>query len=379
MSTINRDEFHAALSRLEGLAKSQLFHTPSDSNPGTWAGTGQTDQDEHSDGIDDNGTDYDGVKKALANKVAKSKALTPAEVAIVRGARSDARKAIGTKIAKGQKLTQAESWAVKKGFPFGKNGDDDDDDDDDDTKKSGTAKASTSPEKAPPSGTEEGAGKAPKTSAGADTDDEIEPDANPGSTKKSLGGAIANSQNLKKGIEMSPVLYEFARAMGEALEGVEARTAARINKALNDTVGKLATRIDALEKGMGGFMSEQTTFNKGFAEAMVGIGQQLVGGAEVNAAAAGAPVGGPKSHLRSVPGGGQGAAPAGVQPVQKSFGPGGLDTGSDQINKAQITDVMFELVKKGQMNQLDVIKFDATGEMSPQVRSLVVASMGGGR
>jgi len=192
MSQINRDEFHAALCRLEGLANSQLYHTPSDSNPGTWAGTGQTDQDEHSDSIDDNGTDYSGVKKALANKVAKSKALTPGEVAIVKG--EDPRQLIANKIAKGGKLTQAESWAIKKGFPFEKD-DDKDDDDMDKTKKSGTAKASTSPSKAPASGTEDDANKVPETNAGTSKQEDIEPDA-----KKSLEGAVAGSNQLRKSI-----------------------------------------------------------------------------------------------------------------------------------------------------------------------------------
>jgi hypothetical protein len=366
MSEINRNEFQAALGRLEGLAKSQLYHTAGDSNPGTWAGTSQTDQDEHSDGIDDNGTDYNGVKKALALKVAKSKALTPSEVAIVKG--EDPRRLIANKIAKGGKLTQAESWAIKKGFPFEKDGDDDDDDMDK-TKKSGTAKASTSPSKASGgSGEDDDAKNVPDTNAGKDTDNEIEPDA-----KKSLGAAISGSSNLKKSIDMSPVLYEFARAIGQALEGTEARTTARITKSLAEAFAPLVHRVANLEKGFSGYANDQGNFNKGFAEAVIGIGQQLVGGSEVAAHAANMPAGGPKSQLRSLPGGG------GVQAVQKSFGPGGLDTSTDQLNKAQITDVMFELVKKGQMNQLDVVKFDATGEMSPAVRGLVAASMGGTR
>jgi len=366
--SINRDEFHAALSRLEGLAKGQLYHTPSDSNPGSWAGTGQTDQNEHEDGIDDNGTDYNGVKKALANKVSKSKALTPAEVLIVKG--EDPRRAIADKIAKGGKLTQAESWAVKKGFPFDKDDDDDDKDDMDKTKKSGTAKASTTPGKAPASGTEDDAPKAPETNAGTSKQEDIEPDA-----KKSLHAATQTQPNLRKGIEMSPILYEMTRAIGVALEGAEARTIQAVNKAINNTVGSLVARVEALEKSFGGFANHQDTFNKGFAEAVIGIGQQLAGGVEVNAAAASAPVGGPKSHLRALPGGQQ--QPGQPQVMQKSFGPGGLDVSSDQINKAQITNTMFELVKKGQMNQLDLVKFDSTGEMSPAVRGLVAQAMGG--
>jgi hypothetical protein len=235
MSNMNRDEFHAALGRLEALSKGQLYHTPSDSNPGTWAGTGQEDQNEHEDGIDENGTDYNGVKKALANKVAKSKALSPAEVAIVKGDRGNARKAIADKISKGTKLTAAESWAVHKGFPFGK----DDKDKDDDQKD--VKKGDAMPEKAKTPGEAKDPGSVPDSHAG-DDDEAIEGDA-----KKSLSGAIASTDHLKKGIEMSPILAEFARAMGVALEGTESRTARRISKAINDIVGPLLVRVESME------------------------------------------------------------------------------------------------------------------------------------
>jgi hypothetical protein len=359
MSTMNRDEFHAALGRLESLAKGQLYHTPSDSNPGTWAGSSQEDQNEHEDGIDENGTDYAGVKKALAAKVAKSKALTPAEVAIVKG--QDPRKLISDKISKGESLTAAEGWAVKGGVakmginigPAVKKGND-------------------GPEKAGVPGEDKDAGSVPDSNAG-DDDEEIEPDA-----KKSLAGAIGSTQNLKKGIEMSPILAEFARAMGVALEGVEARTASRISKSFAGALAPVVARIEMVEKSVSGLVSDQSSFNKSFAEAMVGIGQQLAGGAEVASAAASAPAGAPKSHLRAISGGQGGGAPAGVQAVQKSFGPGGLDVSGDQFAKSQITDAMIDLVKGGKLNQLDVVKFETSGEMNPAVRNMVVGHLSAG-
>lgn len=363
MSTMNRDEFHAALGRLDALSKGQLFHTSSDSNPGTWAGTGQEDQNEHEDGIDENGTDYNGVKKSLAAKVAKSKALTPAEVAIASGDKAGARKSIADKITKGTKLTQAEKWALNKGFPFGK------DDDKDDAEKSGVSKGNDTPTKAGKPGETELPTKVPDSHAG-DADEPIEGDA-----KKSLGGAINGTEHLKKGIEMSPILAEFARAMGAALEGTEARTALRISKAIGEAVAPLMARVETLEKGLNGFGQNQDAFNKSFAEAMVGIGQQLAGGAEVAGVAGGAPAGGPKSHLRAIPGGQQNGAP-GVQVVQKSFtGPGGLDVGGEAFAKSQISDAMIELVKGGQLNQLEVIKFETSGEMNPAVRNMVIGRL----
>lgn len=57
--------------------KTQLFATPSDSNPGTWAGTSQTSVPENgaTDGISDNGTDYGtkGMVKSILNLLAEKK------------------------------------------------------------------------------------------------------------------------------------------------------------------------------------------------------------------------------------------------------------------------------------------------------------------
>lgn len=362
-SNIGKSDFQAALNRLEAMAKgqgqTQLFATPSDSNPGTWAGSSQTDVDEHTDGIDENGTDYTGVKKALAAKVAKSKALTPAEVAIVKG--EDPRPIIGQKISKGKKLTAAERWVLKGGAKFFKKNDEEEEEGEEEEPKAEKgkkiAKASTKPEEAPASGTQDDAGKVPGSNAGANIDDEIETDA-----KKSLGKSIGETQSLRKGIEMSPILYEFARAMGEALEGVEARTAQRISKAIE----ALTTKITTVEKSM----VEQGEFNKGFAETLVGIGQHVAGSTAQAAQAATEPAGAPKSHLRALPGG--------VQPIQKSFGPGGLDINEGALAKSQVVDVMTDLVQKGKLSSLDVVKYETTGQISPQVQQMVLAQAQGG-
>lgn len=360
MASIPKNDFQAALGRLESMAKaqppSQLYHTPADSDPGSWAGT-QTRQeiDENTDGIDDNGTDYAGVKKALAGKVAKSKALTPAEVAIVRGQNPMAL--IGAKISKGQKLTAAESWAVKKGFPFEK--EDDKDKKDEAEKAAKGLRKGEEPGKAGAPGEADDANSVPETHAGQDEDDEIESDA-----KKSLDRSIANTDHLRKGLNMSPILVEFARAMGEALKGTEARTAQYVSKSLISTLTPVFDRITALEKGLERFSGEQGDFNKSFAETIVGIGQHVAGSSEIVEQAARQPAGGPRSVTR-----------AGVTPIAKSFaGPGGLDTSEGSLAKAQIIDRMANLVEKGKLSSLDVVKYEMTGEISPQVQAMVLAT-----
>jgi hypothetical protein len=343
----------------------QIHHTPNDSDPGQWAGTGTSDyQDEHQGDvhIDENGTDYDGVKKALAVKVEKSMALSPAEVQVVKGNADGARAAIADKVSKGQRLTSVESWVLKGGYAK--------------MKKMGmpgmdeqmVEKGNDKPTSAGTPGEARDAGSVPDSHAGENENDEIEPDA-----KKSFGRSVTRSQHLSKGIEMSPILAEFARATGEGLAGLDASVRDTVRKSLQPVVDRIAS----IENVMAKHIAEQGEFNKGFAETIVGIGQHVAGGAEVAQHHAQQPVGAPKSQLRAIPGG-QGGAPEGVQAVQKSFGPGGLDVGGGALAKSQIVGAMGDLVEKGRLNSLDVIKFEMTGEISPQVQQMVMAHVAGG-
>ncbi len=346
MTNIVKSDFHAALDTLEKMAKAQgatqLYHTSSDSDPGSHAGTSTTDYQNDDDGIDENGTDYSGVKKSLAAKVEKSQALTPAEVAIVKGQNASAL--IADKVSKGQALTPAEAWAVKKGFPYAE-------------VQKGTSKPGT----AGTPGEAKDASSVPETNAGDNNDGDNEEQA-----KKSLGGAIAQSKELRKGLEMSAILAEFARAMGSALEGTEARVAQSVTKSITAAMSQVFDRVAALETQVNKSFANQGEFNKGFADTLVGIGNHLAGSAEVAAAQASQPVAAPKSNFRN------------VQAVEKSFGPGGLPNGRDAMNKAQITETMLDLVKSNRLASLDLIKFETTGEISPAVQAMVLAHVGQG-
>lgn len=372
--SMEKQQFHNALNRLESMAKggaTQLHHTSSDSNPQSWPGGAQSDQNEHVDGIDDNGTDYTGVKKSLGLKVEGCEALTHAEVAILKGMTEDAGGYIQHKINNQQHLTKAEHWFYHGGWQQ-------------------VQKASTVPGKAGKSGEDDTATVVPPTNAGGDTNSEIEADAN-----KSFAGNVAGNQTLQEGIELSPFLYEFTRAMAEGLEGVEAR----ISKGMYDLVAPLYEHIEYLQGALTKSVGEQAEFNKGFATTIVGIGQHVAGGAEVQAQQQYMPQGPPKSQLRALPGGqgqqqqqfqgggytpgmsshayaaGQqqgGGAPQGVNVMEKSFtGPGGLDVSQHALNKSQISSAMVELVKAGRLNALEVSKFEMTDTMSPQVEQMV--------
>jgi len=356
---MDRNDFMSSLARLEGLAKAQgstqLFHTANDSDPGSWAGTGTSDyQDEHGGDIhiDENGTDYDGVKKALALKVEKSMALTPAEVAIVKGDTRAVKSIITAKIGKGAALTSAESWAIKGGvkkMDMGGGGEQQDMGD-----PGMAAKGNYAP------GEQKTPSQAPDTHAGDDEDNEIQADAN-----KSLNGGIAAQPNLNKAIDMSPILGEFARAMDYGLQGVEARTVQQVRAALSPVV----SRIGHIEKSL----MDQAEFNKSFAQTIVGIGQHVAAGASASAAGGYGPTRGPSSAMRA-----PAAEAAQPQVINKSFGPGGLDTGTDAMAKSQVMNVMVELVQKGRLSSLDAVKYESTGQMSPQAHQLVTQFVSSG-
>lgn len=336
-----KEEFEKSLARLESFAKSQLHNTPQSSRTKAWAGSTEQDINEHESDIDDNGTDYNGVKKSLAAKLSKGVALTSAEAAIVSG--SDPRQFIADKITKGLSLTAAERWAIKGGVAqmFGK----------DDDEEFGKAKDMPGKAKAP--GEAKDANSVPPTNVG-DKEDEIEQDA-----KKSLDSAIAKSQTLQSGIEMSPFLYEQTRALGEALKGTEAR----VVKSVMSAIYPIIKRVENLEKGLNGFATDQQDFNKSLADGVIAIGHQVSGTASLTNVAASQAARAPRSQLRSVPG---------VQAVNKSFGHGAAD-----INKSQVIEAMGEMVKSQKLNHLELIKYETTGQMSPQTQQEVMAAIQG--
>lgn len=347
MSKMPKEQFDKSLARLESLSKAQLHHTPQSSRVSEWAGSREQDQNEHEDGIDDGGTDYTGVRKSLANKMSKGGQLTPAEVAIYNG--QDPRAYIADKVTKGESLTSAETWAIKGGMAqMGE---------DMDAMKS-TGKAKPGPAGTP--GEDDSATSVEHTNAGS-KEDEIEQDA-----KKSLESELSKSQTVQQGIEMSPFLYEFVRGVGEALRGTEAR----VQKSVAAALAPIVTRTAQLEKSLHEFAQGQHEFNKSLADGVIAIGHQVSGSAELVNAQASSAARAPMSQLRSVPT--QGGAP-GVTAVAKSFG----GQGGPDLNKAQIVDTMFEMVKSQKLQPQEVIKFESTGQMTPQVEEQVRAFYAG--
>jgi hypothetical protein len=329
--TIPGSDFFKSLGKLEALAnggqsakqpedlsKAQLFHTPSDSNPKSWPGGESTEYGEKwDDSIGNDGTDYHPARKSIAEKALKGLPLSPEEIAILK---SD----IEMSVSKGEECDEDEKEESKKAFGGSKMTFKAQKDDDEDRP------APEEKDKSVTSMQEKMRNSHPVT--------------------KSFDAAMGQSETLQKGIELSGFLADFAKAFGSGLEGLEARTAQTVEQATNAILSQVGSYLDAR-------FAEQATFNKSLAEAIVNIGHGVAGNLEQINQVAQAPAGPPKSQLRG-----------GVQAIEKSFaGPKG-----DTISKSQKLDVMVDLVEKGQLNSLEVCKFETTGQLRPEVDALVM-------
>lgn len=340
-------DFFKSLGRLEALAhggtdeqpgdmsKAQLFHTPSNSEQTTWPGGEKSDiGNKWNDSIGADGTDYHPARKSIAEKALKGLPLSPEEIAILK---SD----IEHSVIKGQECDE------------GEHGEPDEDD------KKGKKKAMKKLAKEFARKAMEGAGK--QMAFKAHDPEKPDPDEKeekamppmPGGVAKSFGGAVQDSETMQKGIELSPFLADLVKAFGVGLEGVQGHTTALVEQATNAMLKQIGTYLDNR-------FAEQGEFNKSLADAIVNIGHGVAGNLEQTNQMAQGPAGAPKSQLRAIPGG--------IQPVEKSFaGPGG-----ESLTKSQKLDVMVDLVEKGQINSLEVCKYETTGQLRPEVDALIM-------
>ena len=231
------------------------------------------------------------------------------------GPGSKARKSIAEKVFKGQSLTP-EELLILKGDYDGMNK----------AKKKKKKHADEEEDEAMMGGEEEeGRKMAPPFEMG-----------------KSFEQSIEDNETLQKGIEVSDFLAQLTKSIGIGLAHVEQKITGNI--------------INALSEMQGG----QDEFNKSLAGAIVNIGHGVNNGLATQEAIAGQPAGPPRSQIRATP-----------EEMHKSQ----LEQQGDVMEKADVLDHMTDLVEKGRINSLEVIKFDATGEMSEATQHLVMKSM----
>lgn len=223
---------------------------------------------------------------------------------------------IMSKLNKGQELTARELGFVKKGgLNFLKQDEDKDD------------KA----EKAFPPKPEE----VEKAGHSDEEDDKklvrqmVKPDA-----VKSFADHAAEHETVSKGFEVSEFLAGFAQVMHKSLTSMEARITDRVISAINAT------------------SQEAGEVQKSMAVAVASLGDVLAAQAQRIDQVETAPARAPKSAF-----------------MEKSQA---NETGAQELSKAQVTEKLIELVQKSQATAQDVLKFDATGEISPELHRKVV-------
>lgn len=279
----------------------QVYHTPNNSDPkGGWAGSSWEEQD-WSDSLGPDGTDYKAAGVAM-------------------------RKNVAEKIAKGQELTKGEENFVKKGG------------------------LSMFAKKAMDKHEEEEAKKGmygDKADKAMDHEDEkedlemlrekVKPEALKGGKKdmnKSFSDHAAENSAVRGGFEVSEFLAGFAQVMHKSLQSMEARITDRVLTGLAMT------------------SADQGEVQKSMAEALANLGEVLAAQAQ---------------RIDQVE---SGAARAPKSALSKSVSTAEVE--AESLNKSQVTGILVDLVQKGQATAQDVLKYDATGEISPELRNKVV-------
>jgi hypothetical protein len=160
---------------------------------------------------------------------------------------------------------------------------------------------------------------------------------------KSLGDHAASNEQVQKGLEMSPFLAGWANAQVAASASSEERIVSRVVKSLAE--------IDA---GNAAFQAE-------LAKSVTGICEVLTMQAQRLEQLESTPARGPRSHQTP-------------QAIDKSFGAGGApDTGGEEMSKALVLDTMIDMVQKGKLHAQEVVKFESTSELRPDLNQAILA------
>lgn len=270
----------------------QLFHTPSNSDPGSWAGSTWRGEG-WEDSIEANGTDMGALSK-LGKSIAS---------------------AIMTKLSKGQELSARElNFVSKGGLNFLSKAMDDKKEDKEEVEKA--------------------QGHSDEKEDKELVREMVKPGAMKGDVQKSFLDHAQEAPAVSQGFEVSEFLAGFAGVMHKSLMSMEERITDRVLTAVASSA------------------AEQNSVQKSMAEALGSLGEVLsIHGQRLEQIEA-SPARGPKSTV-----------------VEKSL------NGAEQtetLTKSQIGERLFDLFQKSQVTQNDLLKFDATGEMSPEVAKKVL-------
>lgn len=280
----------------------QLFHTASNSDPGSWAGSSWRGEG-WEDSIEANGTDMGAVRK-LGKSIASE---------------------IMSKLSKGTPLSARETNFVSKG---GMNFLSDDKKDD---------KA----EKAFPPKKDEDVEKAGHSDEAEDKKlvrEMVKPDAvKKSDVAKSLLDHAVENEEVSKGFEVAEFLAGWAQVMHKSLQSMEARVTDRVLSA----IAKSDADAGAVSKSMAG--------------ALASLGEVLAAQQQRLDQIEAAPARAAKSTTS--------VQKSGVVPSPVEGGGNGLEG----MSKSMIAERLLDLVKKSEATPQDVLKFDGSGYLSPEL------------
>ncbi len=225
------------------------------------------------------------------------------------------RKSILDKIAKGQPVTAAE-YNIVKGAMFP-------DEDKDDVSK---AKAKKAGELLPP-----GAGAPPGAGGPGSDDEEKEKMAMMG---KSLRDHATTDPRVTAGFEVSEFLVGVVDVLNKSLQGTEARVSARVSEQA----------------------AKQEAFNKSLAEAVNNLAQVLGLTSQRISQVEDTPARPARSIAKSDP------SPKGA---------------AGELTKSRVLDVMCDLVKSNSLDPKEVVLFETTGQIRPEIAAKVGAALKG--
>ncbi len=166
---------------------------------------------------------------------------------------------------------------------------------------------------------------------------------------KSLGQRVRASRHIRSGIEVSPFLRDLVRSLSKSQRGLERRILRQLGAAIEKSI------------------SRQRSFNRALAEVVSGLGAVALEQGELLKALGARPARGIKSQTHA------------VRPIEKSFGSGDGDTVTlgdgttlPQLDRAVVMQRLLAGVEKGLIGSTEVVKFETTGIISPQLyKSLV--------
>lgn len=250
-----------------------------------------------------------GAPKALAKAIAKS---------------------IMAKLTKGEALSSRETNFVSKGgLNFLKDGDKDDD-----AKKAFPPKKDDEVEKAHADAAEDK----------KQIESMVKPDAMKKSdVSKSLLDHAAENEEVAKGFEVAEFLASWAQVMHKSLASMEARVTDRVLSA----IARSDADAGAVSKSMAGALASLGE--------VLSAQQQRLDQIEAGAARA------PKSQTT--------VQKSGVVPSPADGGNNGLDG----MTKSMVAEKLLDMVKKSECTAQDVLKFDASGYLSPELARKVAS------